>query len=281
MTIIDVEVLRAALMKHEIMLNTHIQTRPLTECYEGALRSDGRKVFVKVLHSSLPKVRRNFRREIDVLKNLESRPFVPTIVASAIGSPISFHACMFLEGATLSSLASAHTLPFTMAIAARLAGSIFELHKMGFAHRDLSPDHVFVDTEGRHTITDFGMSKGRLSDTSERALLYKGYDIQTLGMIIWETICGDQLFPYRSSRLMETVCRELDIIHSVDLPGALTSALTACLSMKSEFNARGVALSPHFLLDIARQLEELQIQLGSCSNMAAPIEQPRVDDSRS
>ncbi|KAJ3020097.1 UNVERIFIED_CONTAM: hypothetical protein HDU68_010351 [Siphonaria sp. JEL0065] len=47
---------------------------------------------------------------------------------------------------------------------AEMATSVSELHRLGFIHRDLKPENFLIDRGGHLKLTDFGLSRGSLSD---------------------------------------------------------------------------------------------------------------------
>jgi cell cycle protein kinase DBF2 len=47
---------------------------------------------------------------------------------------------------------------------AEMCSSVFELHKMGYLHRDLKPENFLLDASGHIKLTDFGLSRGQLSN---------------------------------------------------------------------------------------------------------------------
>ncbi|KAJ3414382.1 hypothetical protein HDV05_006656 [Chytridiales sp. JEL 0842] len=42
--------------------------------------------------------------------------------------------------------------------------AVSELHRLGYIHRDLKPENFLIDKEGHIKLTDFGLSRGRLSE---------------------------------------------------------------------------------------------------------------------
>lgn len=47
---------------------------------------------------------------------------------------------------------------------AEMAAAVFELHKLGYIHRDLKPENFLLDASGHVKLTDFGLSRGSLSN---------------------------------------------------------------------------------------------------------------------
>jgi hypothetical protein len=63
-------------------------------------------------------------------------------------------------------------------------------------HRDLSADHVFM-ARGRIVVTDYDMTK-RVADLPvEGVAVCRGYEFQSIGVMLWELICGRALFSCR------------------------------------------------------------------------------------
>ncbi|KAJ3188483.1 hypothetical protein HK101_009146 [Irineochytrium annulatum] len=47
---------------------------------------------------------------------------------------------------------------------AEMAAAVVDLHKLGYIHRDLKPENFLIDATGHVKLTDFGLSRGRLSE---------------------------------------------------------------------------------------------------------------------
>lgn len=239
---------------------TPIETRLLTLVCSGIELDTGERVFVKILNSEIAGVRRNFLREIDVLKALADWPGVPRLVVSATGPELVFHACESVAGKSFDALAQApegRDLSTVMRHAALLACWVRDLHRLGIAHRDLSPNHVFVRRDGSLAVVDFGMAKSMPPLAVAERQLCEGYDLQAFGMILWEMICGRPLFPYRDPRLVGVMQAEMALIREARLPRRVTTLLTACLSARSELVPDGIAASTRF-----KTAEELVAALG-------------------
>ena len=46
---------------------------------------------------------------------------------------------------------------------AEMAQAVFTLHDLGYIHRDLKPENFLIDATGHIKLTDFGLSRGKLS----------------------------------------------------------------------------------------------------------------------
>jgi serine/threonine protein kinase len=235
--------LRAALRKHKIVSVFHAESRPLTSCYTGVHSSSQTKVFIKVLRSNVPNVRRNFRREVAIILELGGQAGFPVPVATSCDLPFYFHACRYIASSTFVATGlgeNQQSIASVMGKVAALARWIAELHKRGYSHRDLSPEHVFLSDGGALTVVDFGMAKRALDATAAETALHMGYDIQAFGMILWELICGKSLFLYRDHCLANSIRDEMALIHSTSIPNALVQLLIGCLSARSEFTPMGI-----------------------------------------
>lgn len=240
---VDVTTLQSALAAYDIEELTHIGTRPFTQCFVGQYRHGPARVFIKVLHSDDAAIARNFARETGILEALGGQPGYPVLLASGRPPPLAFHACEYLAAQRLDALFGGpdrQDLGALLRDAGVLVRWIAKLHGRGYAHRDLSPDHVFLAGDRPLTVVDFGMAKPLAGLSSAEAQLYRGTDIQAFGMILWELICGRPLFPYRDPTLAVRVSEEIALIGDLPLPSELALLVTRCLSARSEFTPDGV-----------------------------------------
>jgi len=244
--------LEARLRPHGIVPQAHLQRRPFTDCLLGVHADSDSAVFIKLVHSAHPGFRRNFLREVGVLERFAGEPGFPLLRAASCDPALLFHACAYLRLPTLAGLlggSQSTPLPTIAQHARALASWIAGFHGRAHAHRDLSPDHVFIDAAGAPAVVDFGLAKPLRDLPSREAELCRGYDIQALGMIAWELICGRPLFPYRGEALAARIAIELEVIAGVSLPVEWKRLLWGCLGARSEFTPEGSGPHPFSSID--------------------------------
>ncbi|NIP28455.1 MAG: serine/threonine protein kinase, partial [Phycisphaerae bacterium] len=169
-----------------------------------------RKVALKFLPPRFtedPDVNARFRHEAKAAAAL-NHPNIVTIHQIGEYESRAFIAMEYVEGHTLTTLAKVSNLrkilDYTMQICEGLAAA----HKSGIVHRDIKPDNILIDNEGRVKIADFGLAKarGRTKLTEEASTLGtldymspeqlsgadvdQRSDIWAVGVVLYEMITG-------------------------------------------------------------------------------------------
>jgi len=129
-----------------------------------------RQVALKVLHARFAQDTEfvaRFRREAEAAASLQH----PNIVAVFDRGEVDgtyYIAMQHLEGRTLKQLIDAGLTPEQAAPLIRqvLEGARFA-HRHGVVHRDLKPQNVIVDDEGKATVTDFGIAQAGVSEITQ------------------------------------------------------------------------------------------------------------------
>jgi serine/threonine protein kinase len=233
--------LEALLAPHGLQPLAPVERRRFSLVFAARQAGTGRELFVKLLTSRAAGVRRNFGREVEILRGLAGDPGVAALHAASLDDQLTFHACAYVRGPSLVEIARRPgNLATVLAHTRDLAHWIVHLHRRGIAHRDLSPDHVFVEPSGRLIVLDFGMAKRTHTLPAAERRLCEGYDVQALGMILWEMICGKAIFPYREHSLPGVLRREITLIEDSGLPSAVRFGLIGCLAAASEFTPAGL-----------------------------------------
>ncbi len=129
-----------------------------------------RQVALKVLHTRFAQDKEfveRFRREAEAAAGLQH----PNIVAVFDRGEFEgnyYIAMQYLEGRSLKQVIDAGLTPEQAAALIRqvLEGARFA-HRHGVVHRDLKPQNVIVDAEGKATVTDFGIAQAGVSEITQ------------------------------------------------------------------------------------------------------------------
>jgi serine/threonine-protein kinase len=172
-----------------------------------------RTVALKVLAPHLlwdPTFVQRFQREAKVAASLD-HPNIVTIHEVGQIEGVYFIAMQFLEGWTLSQILEAKgplLVSGVQAIIEQLASALDYAHVRGFVHRDIKPSNIIVASDGKVTLTDFGLVKAgegtKLSTTgvvfgtpeymspeqAEGKALDAPSDIYSLGVVLYEMLVG-------------------------------------------------------------------------------------------
>ena len=181
-----------------------------------------REVAIKVLPEGLASdatALARFEREARAVAAL-SHPNILDIHDMGASGGVSWVVTELLEGETLSRRLTAGALPWRKAaeIARAIAEGLAAAHARGVVHRDIKPSNVFLTTDGRVKILDFGIATfeerarapaenltdshsvvgtaGYLSPEQIRKKPADGRsDIFSLGCVIYEMVTGRRAFP--------------------------------------------------------------------------------------
>lgn len=222
----------------------------------------GRDVAIKILPQEATVDagrRRRFEQEARAVAALSHPNVLAIFDVGVSGTP--FLVTELLEGETLRALLERGPLgtPRTIDLALQLAAGLGAAHARGIVHRDLKPENLFVTTEGRLKILDFGLARqiSPLSDggasTTEPATLpgtvlgtlaymapeqVRGLDvdhradIHACGAVMFEMLTGRRAFGRDSPA--DTISAILNVRPShlsfaADTAAALASIVRRCL----------------------------------------------------
>ena len=176
-----------------------------------------RWVAVKVMHreiSDQPDQIERFRREARAVAQLSHPNLVAVIDAGEDGGH-PYIVFEYVEGETLKQrIDRIGPLPFdeAAAYAIEIGRGIAAAHAQQMVHRDVKPQNVLIDPEGRGKVTDFGIARSLESDgltKTGRVLGTTDYvspeqamgrdvdarsDIYSLGVVLYEMLTGDVPF---------------------------------------------------------------------------------------
>jgi tetratricopeptide (TPR) repeat protein/TolB-like protein len=130
-----------------------------------------REVAVKVLPEAVsgdPDRLERFKREARAVAAL-SHPNIMEIFDVGSESKIRFAVTELLEGQTLRQRIPPSGLPWQKVVemGACIADGLAAAHGKGIVHRDLKPENVFVTSDGRVKVLDFGLARMRTAVNGE------------------------------------------------------------------------------------------------------------------
>jgi eukaryotic-like serine/threonine-protein kinase len=236
-----------------------------------------REVAVKILSASGDgDAEMRFADEARAASSL-SHPNIVTVFDVGHEGALPYVVSELLEGATLAARLALGPLPLDelLRLARDIAAGLAAAHERGIVHRDLKPENLFVTTDGRVKILDFGLAqrlpreghvapdRRRGGAAPEAVLGTVGYmspeqvrgeptdarsDVFALGAVLYEMLTGRRAF--RAPSAVETVRAILD--HDPlsrpgtrPIPPAAARVLRRCLEKdpRDRFPAAGAVLA--------------------------------------
>ena len=203
------------------------------EVYEAYEETLDRTVALKVLATHLSEddaFIARFLREARSAAKLEHPGICPIYSAGESGR-IFYIAMQYVDGDSLGGILEDYgSLPTEQAllITRRVADALSFADSKGFIHRDIKPDNIMIDREGRVKVMDFGLARRASIDTSmtqtgtyigtpeysspeqcETLDLDGRSDIYSLGVVLYEMLSGT--VPHRAETpyaLFTKICTE-------------------------------------------------------------------------
>jgi len=184
------------------------------------LANDGtldRAVAVKVMHremSEQPDQLERFRQEARAVAKL-SHPNVVAVIDAGEDGGHPYIVFEYVEGETLKQRIArlgALDTQEALAYAIEIARGLTVAHARNMVHRDIKPQNVLIDAEGRAKLTDFGISRqleqdgmtatGRVLGTTDYVAPEQAMghpvdprsDIYSLGVVLYEMLVGQVPF---------------------------------------------------------------------------------------
>jgi serine/threonine-protein kinase len=176
-----------------------------------------RQVAVKVLHAEIsdqPDQIERFRREATAVAKL-SHPNVVSVIDAGQDAGHPYIVFEYIDGETLKQrIERLGRLPLdeAAAYAIEVGRGLAAAHRRKLVHRDVKPQNVLIDPDGRARVTDFGIARsletkgltatGRVLGTTdyvapEQAMgqeIDARSDIYSLGVLLYEMLTGEVPF---------------------------------------------------------------------------------------
>ncbi|HXU83912.1 MAG TPA: protein kinase, partial [Polyangia bacterium] len=142
-------------------IHEQIHRSPRSSVYRGQRELDGAAVVLKVLNDELPsaEVVARFKREFEMGKLAAGQGAVPVLALE----PVRGSWALVMEDVGARSLRSVLDerrldLEEAVAIGARIAAALVELHALRIVHKDVNPANiVVVPSTGAVRLIDFGL----------------------------------------------------------------------------------------------------------------------------
>jgi tetratricopeptide (TPR) repeat protein len=161
--------------------------------YEAEQERPARRVALKVLQGrwATGDMRTRFEHEIEALGRLE-HPGIARIYGAGRdeGSGVVYFAMELVDGVPLTEVASSD-LHTRIGLLAQLCDAVHHAHMHGVIHRDLKPDNVLVDREGRVRVLDFGIARFVEGPQADETRTVAGQLVGTLAYMSPEQVSGD------------------------------------------------------------------------------------------
>ncbi len=266
----------------------------------------GRQVAVKILPDAVsrdPRRVSRFETEARALAAL-SHPNILAIHDFGQSEGRLYAVTELLDGETLRDRMTGKPLGWrkTSELAAAIADGLASAHAAGIVHRDLKPENVFLTSDGRVKILDFGLAKpseavsedaitltspsgGHLSSASEivgtlpymapeqlRGFAVDGRtDLFSLGSILYEMLAGKR--PFAGATPADTIAailygepRPLEGTKGSEIPPVLSGIVSRCLEKRREDRFD----TAHDLAIALRSISSGQAAAGSLARSGRP-----------
>jgi serine/threonine protein kinase/tetratricopeptide (TPR) repeat protein len=212
---------------------------------------------------SLPRL----EREAKALAAL-SHPNILSIYDVGTDSGISYVVMELLHGESLRSRRNRGPLSWNEIrdITIAVADALNAAHSKGIIHRDIKPENIFITSEGRTKILDFGLARLRpqiLIETDSSGKTPAKWTTETgtlIGTILYmspEQICGKPVDPrsdiFSAGVLFYEIATGVHPFHDTNLNGVISKILNATPKPVEELNHH---YPPAFQQVILRSLEK-------------------------
>ncbi len=219
-----------------------------------------RRVALKFLPLALtrdPEARQRFEREAQAAAAL-NHPNIVTVHEIGEHEGQVFIAMEYAEGQTLKELTAVTRLPIAqvIAIALQIASGLAAAHAKGIVHRDIKPQNIMVEKDGRVKILDFGLAKLKGANPLTQESFAMGTvhymspeqgigrevdprsDIWSLGVVLYQLVSGELPFrgEYDQAVIYAIMNEDTPPLGIETVPGSagLENVIRRCLAKKRQ-----------------------------------------------
>jgi eukaryotic-like serine/threonine-protein kinase len=204
-----------------------------------------RRVALKILHRRFAQDREfveRFRREAEAAAGL-SHPNVVAVFDRGDIEGTYYIAMQLLEGRSLKELIDQGLTPEqSVGLIRQVLEAAGFAHRHGVVHRDLKPQNVIVDAEGKATVTDFGIARAGASEITQAGSVMgtphylspeqaQGQavtavsDLYSIGVILYEALAGR--VPFEADSAIAIAMKQVS--HTPQRPSSINPAVSPAL----------------------------------------------------
>ncbi len=204
-----------------------------------------RRVALKILHRRFAQDREfveRFRREAEAAAGL-SHPNVVAVFDRGDIEGTYYIAMQLLEGRSLKELIDQGLTPEqSVGLIRQVLEAAGFAHRHGVVHRDLKPQNVIVDDEGKATVTDFGIARAGASEITQAGSVMgtphylspeqaQGQavtavsDLYSIGVILYEALAGR--VPFEADSAIAIAMKQVS--HTPQRPSSINPAVSPAL----------------------------------------------------
>jgi beta-lactam-binding protein with PASTA domain/predicted Ser/Thr protein kinase len=204
-----------------------------------------RRVALKILHRRFAQDREfveRFRREAEAAASL-SHPNIVAVFDRGDIEGTYYIAMQLLEGRSLKELIDQGLTPEqSVGLIRQVLEAAGFAHRHGVVHRDLKPQNVIVDDEGKATVTDFGIARAGASEITQAGSVMgtphylspeqaQGQavtavsDLYSIGVILYEALAGR--VPFEADSAIAIAMKQVS--HTPQRPSSINPAVTPAL----------------------------------------------------
>jgi eukaryotic-like serine/threonine-protein kinase len=204
-----------------------------------------RRVALKILHGRFAQDREfveRFRREAEAAAGL-SHPNIVAVFDRGDVEGTYYIAMQLLEGRSLKQLIDQGLTPEqSVGLIRQVLEAAGFAHRHGVVHRDLKPQNVIVDDDGKATVTDFGIARAGASEITQAGSVMgtphylspeqaQGQavtavsDLYSIGVILYEALAGR--VPFEADSAIAIAMKQVS--HTPQRPSSINPAVTPAL----------------------------------------------------
>jgi tetratricopeptide (TPR) repeat protein len=212
-----------------------------------------------------------FMDEARVLASFSATPSIVSVMDVFQENSLAYMVMEYLEGRDLKRLLSESggrmSLESALNIALCVVSALRDVHAQGLMHRDVSPDNIFITSDGRVKLIDFGAARFAFGtqNKSLSVVLKPSYapveqyqtrgnqgpwtDIYALGATLYRCVTG-HLPPESLSRLEDDRLKPPSEL-GIEIPPAIEAAMIKALAVRVKDRFQSVQEFQAALLDMA------------------------------